>query len=85
MSVTVAPSSEEPAGEASVTQVAVLDREPLLELEQRGFGLAQLAVDQRADDNAELSRIPALRGLFQTLARDVQAAARPYPLSRVTS
>ncbi|HYQ17373.1 MAG TPA: hypothetical protein VEQ58_16485, partial [Polyangiaceae bacterium] len=68
-----------------VTQVAVLEPEQLRALEQRGFGLAQLSVERQADNNAELSRIPALRGLLQTLVSDVQAAAQPYSLARVTS
>jgi hypothetical protein len=69
----------------SVTQVAVREPEQLRALEGHGFGFSQLSVEQSATSTAELSRLPALRGLFATLQSDVKAAARPYPLARVTS
>ncbi len=67
------------------TQVAVLEPELLRALEQNGFDFARIAVEQSATTTAELSHLPALRNLFATLQADVKAAARPYPLARVTS
>jgi hypothetical protein len=74
---------EKPAD--TVTQVAVLEPELLRVLEQNGFDFARVAVEQSAATTAELSRLQALRRLFATLQADVKAAARPYPLARVTS
>jgi hypothetical protein len=69
----------------SVTHVALLETAQLRVLEARGFGFSELAVNQSASSTAELSRLPALHGLFAALQGDVKAAARPYPLARVTS
>jgi hypothetical protein len=85
---TPAPAPRAPPSESSaahVTQVAVLEPEQLRALEGRGFAFAPLAVEQEATSAAELRKLPALRGLFATLEADVRAAARPYPLARVTS
>ncbi len=73
------------AASDTVTQVAVLEPEVLRALEQNGFDFARVAVDQSAVTTAELSHLPALRSLFGSLQADVRAAARPYPLARVTS
>src|SRR4051812_14894128 len=88
-SASVAPAAGVSAVAASmsdlITQVAVLEPDSLAELEANGFDFAHVAVDQSAATTAELRHLPALRDLFATLQADVGAAARPYPLARVTS
>jgi hypothetical protein len=79
------PSAETTRDEPRTTHVALLEPELLRALEREGFDFAQLTVGEAGSTTQELRRIPALGGVLSTLQADVQAAARPYPLAKVTS
>ena len=67
------------------THVALLEPAELRALEASGFSLAGLTVNAAATSTAELAKLPAWADLLRALALDVKAAARPYPLAKVTS
>jgi hypothetical protein len=65
--------------------VAVTDRAALAALEARGFALAALVFGAEARTTHELSRLPGMRSIFDTLRDDVRGAQRVHPLAKVTS
>jgi hypothetical protein len=73
-----------PRGETT-SVVAILDPLELRRLDAGGFDFASLAASASARTTRQLHSVPALEPLFDTLSADVQAAARPFPLARVTS
>ena len=70
---------------SSETVVAVTDPAALHALETAGLSFGEIVLGNAATTTAELARLPALRHVLQALDADVRAAARPYPLAKVTS
>ncbi len=80
-----APPGEPPSAEPTTALVAVVEPAELRKLEAAGFDFGRLVASSPAATTRELRALPALKPIFETLAGDVRAAARPFPLARVTS
>ncbi len=76
--------AEEPRAPGEIA-VAVTDRSALAALEARGFALAPLVFGAQARTTLELSRVPGMRDVLDTLRDDVRAVRRTHPLAKVTS
>src|SRR5262249_5963450 len=76
-----APTTPPPAS----ATVAILDPDELAFLNAGGYAFAAGTPGAAARHAHELSVLPQLRSLFRTVQDDVHAAARPFPLDRVTS